>query len=460
MKERKINLAILIICAIFPLRSEAFSMKNSMSKPSLPLPNPLVSTEPGTWAFDTMSRRVNEEILQRTYDENEDFFKENPVAMSKFTALREDLQNASSTSLRLFELLEGEVAEDIEEWNKIIEPHISEGKTWLSTPWLIAEFYLYRRLLADTGYFDAANPNTFKRDLFERQKRAGTESSPATAEGILERVSKLTKFSEDNLAVLLSIPLWGNQMDLSIWPTDTSDNNNQPSENALLKVIENSHENLLWDDTNDICSYCSKLPQQGNVDIVVDNAGLELITDLVLADYLITSGIASQVTFRLKSFPTFVSDAMEKDLRHTVEYFSSLDQNTYKFCKEAGERWNQYLSSDKWICKEDDFWVQGKPMWEMPNALRSEMSKSIFAIIKGDANYRRLLGDLEWDLSQDSFQNVVGDYFPCHVIALRTLKAMMGCGMEPEKVERAKKIDPNWMVNGKFGVVQFGVPPI
>ena len=420
-----------------------------MRKPSLPLPSPLISTEPGTWAHDTMSRRVNEEILQRTYEENEDFFEANPEAFRKFKLLRKDLENAATTPLKLLEDLEEEAAEDIQEWNAIIEPHISAKKTWLSTPWMISEFYLYRRLLADIGYFNASNPNTFQKDLFERQKKAGTESSPSTAEGILERVSKLTEYSHDNLAVILSIPLWGNQMDLSIWPTGTK-------ENALLKVIENSHENLLWDDTDAICDHCSTKP--GNVDIVVDNAGLELVTDLILADYFITSGIASQVTFRLKSFPTFVSDAMEKDLRYTVSYFSSLD-NKYAFCKEAGQRWEKYLSSSQWLCKQDDFWVQGKPMWEMPPHLTAEMSQSKLAIIKGDANYRRLLGDLDWDLTQDSFQNVVGDYFPSHVIALRTLKAMMGCGMDKQKVERAKSLDGDWMVNGKFGVIHFGVPP-
>jgi len=427
-------------------------------KPSLPLPDPILSTTPGTWSFDTMSRRVNEEILQRTYDENEHFFSSNPAALSNFEALREELNHASSTSLRLLHLQEG--ADDVEEWNELLKPHVLAGKTWLSAPWLVAEFYLYRRLLECTGYFDTSNPSTFKRDLFEAQKRAGTESSPATAEGILERVSNLRSFSKENLAVLLSIPLWGNQMDLSIWPTDTTEKSSQCSDNALLQVIENSHENLLWDDTQAICAYCSNtLPRKGNVDIVVDNAGLELVTDLILAEYLITSGIASQVTFRLKSFPTFVSDAMEKDLRYTVEYYSNLDSSSYKFCKEAGERWSQYLSSNKWICKEDDFWVQPKPMWEISNPLREEMSLSLFAVIKGDANYRRLLGDLEWDLTHDSFQNVVGDYFPCHVIALRTLKATLGCGMKTEKVERAKSIDPNWMVNGKFGVIQFGIPP-
>ena len=73
----------------------------------------------------------------------------------------------------------------------------------------------------------------------------------------------------------------------------------------------------------------------------------------------------------------------------------------------------------------------------------------------GHPNYRRLLGDGKWDYTAP-FQKVVGDYFPCPVCALRTLKAEVGCGMDADQVERAKSLDDNWLVNGRFGVVHFG----
>jgi hypothetical protein len=53
--------------------------------------------------------------------------------------------------------------------------------------------------------------------------------------------------------------------------------------------------------------------------------GFELVTDLALAQYLVESGIAKVVTFQLKSHPTFVSDALEKDLRETVEHYATSD---------------------------------------------------------------------------------------------------------------------------------------
>lgn len=77
------------------------------------------------------------------------------------------------------------------------------------------------------------------------------------------------------------------------------------------------------------------------------------------------------------------------------------------------------------------------------------------AFVKGDVNYRRLLADRMWDLMAP-FRDVVGVYFPCPVCALRTLKAELGCDMEADQIERGKALDDQWMVNGRFGVVQFG----
>lgn len=41
------------------------------------------------------------------------------------------------------------------------------------------------------------------------------------------------------------------------------------------------------------------------------------------------------------------------------------------------------------------------------------------------------------------------------VCALRTFKAEIGCGISEEAQQRAAAADSNWMVSGKWGVVQF-----
>ena len=49
-----------------------------------------------------MSRRLNEEILQRTYEENEEILNSPPFAkaLERFNQLRSELENASTTELR------------------------------------------------------------------------------------------------------------------------------------------------------------------------------------------------------------------------------------------------------------------------------------------------------------------------------------------------------------------------
>ena len=55
-----------------------------------------------------------------------------------------------------------------------------------------------------------------------------------------------------------------------------------------------------------------------------------------------------------------------------------------------------------------------------------------------------------------SFEDVVGSYFPCPVVALRTLKAEVGCGMEEALVKNASEVDDSWLTDGKWGVVHMG----
>jgi hypothetical protein len=175
-----------------------------------------------------------------------------------------------------------------------------------------------------------------------------------------------------------------------------------------------------------------------------------------LAQYLIESKIATTVTFQMKSHPTFVSDALIKDLVATIEYYEQLDPIQYPSCVRSGQLWRTYLQNQQWVCREDRFWVQPLAMWEMYPRLYQELqSRCHLAFVKGDANYRRLLGDRTWDWAAP-FDDVVGCYFPVPVCALRTLKAEIGCGMDVSQTQRAAELDINWMTNGRFGVIQYG----
>jgi hypothetical protein len=95
-----------------------------------------------------MSRRLNQEILQRTYEENEEAFTspEFAEALERFNELRAELDNAADTKLSYLKFDEkedgrsGEVVErEQREWKEIMGPFVENGDTWLSAPWLVTE---------------------------------------------------------------------------------------------------------------------------------------------------------------------------------------------------------------------------------------------------------------------------------------------------------------------------------
>ena len=430
--------------------------------PRLPLPEPICSDTPGTWAYDTMSRRVRNEILQRTWDDNADTWSQSSWATvrSQFEQLCRELETAATTPITYLDETStsgstdaaDNILQEESEWRSILQPYVERGDTWLTAPWMVTEFYVYRRVVQAIGYFDPHSVG-YQYDPFAKQKQAGLQSSVGSAEALLSKISQLPP-TKEGLGIAASIALWGNKMDLSLWPADAS----HATIDVFTEILEQAHVNLLHDDSDILATYCDKLRNRGGgqIDIIVDNAGFELVTDLALAQFLIQSGTAQVVTFQLKSMPTFVSDALEKDLLDTVGHYENLDPLQFPHAFAAGTLWRQFLRSGKWVCYEHRFWVQPYAMWDMTEPLRTDLSQRCdLAFVKGDANYRRLLGDRQWDYTAP-FQEVVGAYFPCPVCALRTLKAELGCGMDAEQVKRAKELDDNWLVNGRFGVVQFG----
>jgi hypothetical protein len=72
---------------------------------------------------------------------------------------------------------------------------------------------------------------------------------------------------------------------------------------------------------------------------------------------------------------------------------------------------------------------------------------------RGDANYRRLLGDRHWP-HDTPFAAAVA-YRTTAFLALRTLKAGLICGVDPARAAAAAASASNWLVAGRFGVVQF-----
>ena len=94
--------------------------------------------------------------------------------------------------------------------------------------------------------------------------------------------------------------------------------------------------------------------------------------------------------------------------------------------------------------------------WEMPLSMVSSFHQQDLLIAKGDANYRRLVGDLHWKYETEKKR--VLDYYPCPMLLLRTLKSNVNVGISLEKQEQAKSFDDSWDCSGKVGIIQFYSP--
>lgn len=207
--------------------------------------------------------------------------------------------------------------------------------------------------------------------------------------------------------------------------------------------------NLLVDHSDLISSKLLSAPEPSTIHFINDNAGLETIMDLVLIDVLLSRNIAQRVICNVKAFPTFVSDSMPKDFLDTI---TSMESRPERRIAESGSRLRAYHESGRLDFKPDPFWNSGKFFWDLPESINQDLRDSAMTIIKGDANYRRLLGDSIWAATV-SLSDAT-PFFPGSFVALRTLKSNPIVGL-PEGMEgQLEEADPKWRVNGKRGVIQ------
>jgi uncharacterized protein with ATP-grasp and redox domains len=391
-------------------------------------PPPIYSTEPGSWAHSTVLKRFPK-TAQKVIDENQ--FP--PEIVENLTQLQDEIKNGSIRNL----IDDG--GSDLADWKLYINPY--RGKNWLEVPWFFAEHYFYRRIMEAVAYFSTGS------DPYIFQKEQGLIRSDCDirnyAELLTEQIASKGKLDQ-NLRDGLYHSLWGNQADLSLWPADGAVN----PKHATQKILK---DHLLADHSKQIIQTLVQAPDSiDQVDLMLDNAGFELVSDLGLVDILLRSNLTKKVILHLKAHPTFVSDVIKKDLQLTINYLKSSSSSAVS---SLGKRLEEYLEGNQIIAKADFFWNSPLAMWELPAALKAGLKYSTLLISKGDANYRRLLGDRQWDFTLP-FHQVI-DFLPVPLAALRTLKAELTVGMDLDQIQHIYNQDPDWLVDGKWGVVQF-----
>lgn len=344
-----------------------------------------------------------------------------------------------------------------------------EGISWFTGAWMWVECYMYRQILAALTRVEPLRDF----DFFRHQKEEGFRDSLPSMEllgaWLLQQLSGAAgggggrQLDNGNCTLdnnipqsaqlwnlFLQISLWGNKCDLSI-----SAGSRQTASGDPVDQLTRLKDNILvnhWQEAWNILE--EKQDTNQIVDIVMDNAGFELFSDLCLADFLISCNVAKTVRFRLKNQPWFVSDTTRQDFDWSL---NALLENSLPSLSQLGVRWKEYLKTGQWTVCQDPFWTYPHVYSELEQtdpALYASLAEARLVIFKGDLNYRKLVGDLNWETTVD-FKNALQGFNPTNILALRTLKADVVTGLENGQAETLLQTDKDWMVNGSWGVIQF-----
>jgi hypothetical protein len=385
------------------------------------LPPPILTSKPGSFAYNTFKVRIPR-IVEET------------IAANSFPT---DIE-ASLLDLRA-EIIDGkirglqEATPDRPFWDAVSSPYI--GRSWLDVPWYWAEAFFYRRVLEATRYFQ---PGPWQgHDPYQAIKQTEWEPN-AAPRAVAALLQDLPTDPRLRFQMLLYASLWGNRIDLSY---------NVAAQIGHARSLMDERANLLVDDSARVWQFLQKRPQRQWI-LITDNAGTELVMDLALADFLLEEGLVAQIVLHLKPQPFFVSDAMPQDVEMGVR---ALTQGNAQ-ARALGARVQRYLDHGWLQLHSHWFYATSLFYFQLPADLHGDLAAADLVLLKGDVNYRRLLGDARWPPTT-SFEQAVA-YFPTSCVALRTFKAELAIGLRPGEAERLDAQDPEWMVNGRRGVVQ------
>ena len=319
---------------------------------------------------------------------------------------------------------------------------------WHDVEWLFSECYLYRRI---SSLFRVSTSKFWREyDCFSRQKMSTFRSSRSAVVELAGRYREvITKLREDGNVMkkedvdgltttssreeaerkeeeaekvlfteMAEICLWGNATDLSLLTQLTYEDIQKLQGSNARKESE---EKVLVNDLPKAFEVLNQRKKEGRqstrVDIVLDNAGFELFVDLVLAGYMIETGLATEIVLHPKSIPWFVSDVVPNDLVELLEVLRD-PKGFYEDEKEAEsegrevvklvekdaddlkflfEHWGGLHEEGSLILRPNRFWTAPGSFWRMPSIeseLVEDLKESELVIFKGDLNYRKLTGDV------------------------------------------------------------------
>jgi Damage-control phosphatase ARMT1-like domain len=315
-------------------------------------------------------------------------------------------------------------APDVPAWTLAHAEHATE--TWLGTQWFHAELAFYRELATRCRFWESDH------DPFHAAKDeelAGERPWERLAASLANAGTR-----EQRLFSLLDDSLWANRVDLSY---------------TIAAARVRADADLLVDGRGEALAQLTR--PSANVHLVADNTGTELALDLALIDALLEDA-SLRVTVHLKMQPVFVSDAMPRDVWRLVERMKERGGDA----RRLGERLVVAFEGGRLALAPDPFWSGPRFLWQAPAHVLAALRSATLVVCKGDANYRRVIGDALWPPSVP-FGAACG-YLGAPIVSLRTMKSDAVVGLPDGVAERLDATDPDWRIVGRCGVIQTHVP--
>ncbi|CCM00959.1 uncharacterized protein FIBRA_03007 [Fibroporia radiculosa] len=379
----------------------------------------------------------------------------------------------------------------VEIYNTELARLAEQGKgSWFTAPWLFAECYLYRLLrsyFVQSTHWRTHDP-FFEQKLDTFQKSSQAIFQLATTMHELERDKATLASDPKNLNVIfkemIQMCLWGNATDLSML-THLSHEDIKHLQSVGRDAQAARKEFILTDDQDSVWAHLTSL-KDSRIDFVLDNAGFELFTDFVFADFLVTyTPYVSKVIFHPKLVPWFVSDVTPPDFLAAISSLLSpaffpddpVDaapapgtSDSRAHLRAMVSRWEKYIETGVFELSvprdtplgadnvKANFWTTPWPYWNMREQgpeVFAGLRESGLVIFKGDLNFRKLTGDVKWPASTP-FETAVGPLagaFP--LLSLRTNKADVVVSVDQETEERLNRSGEKWRYNGKYALVLF-----
>lgn len=319
-----------------------------------------------------------------------------------------------------------------------------------NAPFFEAEVLFYHALLAQKEYFSNKN------DFFASGKKFsiinGNEDFIQHLKILFNKKDRKKEFDTDDGKKYFKNSL------LYCLSANTSDLSQLNSKDRF--DFKANDITVLCDDSENIYEFLkilsSEKKKNKRFDIICDNCGKELFSDLFLACYFLYLGLADEVVFHVKKYPFFVSDATENDFGFLLQSILTKDKDI--------EECRDYLNSGKIKVETNDFWTSPKTFNELEkdSDLYKELTKSSLIIVKGDLNYRRLVEDKNWNYDESFIKLTENVFGNVPILAPRVIKSDVLVGVSSAMYHLAKStesvnssIENSFKANGKWAVIHF-----